>query len=187
MSKTTRFLGENMKNRLFVLSLAIAAFLMAGTAAKADPLSIVFNSPSQLTLPGNTLTFDVTVYNTDPANTIFLNSDSYNIDAPLTLDDGSSTFTTGFWAFAPLSLAPSSSSGDFELFTLTIPYGTPYGLYTGSFEILGGDTNSDQNVVGTADFDAYVTPEPSSLSLLGIGLFTGLLVLGGSLRRPLIG
>ena len=79
-------------------------------------------------------------------------------------------------------MAPSSSSGDFELFTVDIPNGTPVGLYAGSFEILGGGP-SDQNVVGTATFDVQITPEPGSLLLLATGLFA----LGVMARRKPLG
>jgi hypothetical protein len=116
------------------------------------------------------------LFNTDPTNTIYLNADSNNVDSPLTVDD------SGFFNNAPFSLAPSSSSGDFELFTVDIPNGTPVGLYTGSFEILGGGP-SDQNVVGTATFDVEITPDPGTLLLLG----TGLLALGFLAERKALG
>lgn len=163
-------------SKLLVLSLTMAGFLLAGTAAKADPISIVLDSPFQIGQPGTSVTFDATLFNTDPTNTIYLNADSNNVDSPLTVDD------SGFFNNAPFSLAPSSSSGDFELFTVDIPNGTPVGLYTGSFEILGGGP-SDQNVVGTATFDVEITPEPGTLLLLG----TGLLALGFLAERKALG
>jgi hypothetical protein len=141
----------------------MAAFLAAATVSRADALNLVFDAPYQFTTAGNTLTFDVTILNTDAVDTIYLNNDDANVDSPLTLDD------SGFFNNAPISLGPSTSSLDFELFTVTVPDGTPYGVYTGTFEILGGGP-SDDNEVGIATFDIQVTPEPTSLLLLLTGL-----------------
>jgi hypothetical protein len=148
---------------LLLLPLTIVAFLVAATAANADPLSITFDSPYQNVAQGGTVTFTVTVTNLDPTNTVYLNGDSFNLDAPLSLDD------SGFWDNSPLSLGPSSSSGDFELFTVSAPFDA-VGLYSGSFEILGGDPSDFTDVVGSANFNVNVTPEPSTLLLLGSGL-----------------
>lgn len=158
--------------RLLLPSIAMAAFLAAATAARADTLDLVLDAPYQLTPGGNTLTFDVTIYNTDAVDTIYLNSDNSNVDLPLTLDN------SGFFSNAPSSLGPSGSSVDFELFTVTVPEGTPYGVYTGTFEILGGGP-SDDNLLGTALFNVQVTPEPASLLLL----LTGLAALAGMRLR----
>jgi hypothetical protein len=165
-----------ISKNLLLLSLAAVAFLLAGTAAKADQLSITLDSPFQNTgTLGGTLTFTATVTNTDPTNTIYLNSESFNLDAPLTLD------ASGFWTNSPLSLGPLASSGDFELFTVDVPFGAPVGLYAGTFEILGGDPSDVTNVIGSVNFNVNVVPEPSSLSLAGIGI-VGLI---GTLRRKI--
>jgi hypothetical protein len=176
---------KSLKN-LLVFSLAVVGFLLAGTAAKADPLALNLDSPNQSGIDGQTLTFYGNITN-DSSGTIYLNSDSYNVDLPLTLDD------SGFVNNAPLSLDPGASSGDIELFAVTIPLGTANGLYLGnSFEILGGDPSDNTDVVGSAEFSVNVnnaptgegnsTPEPSSLVLL----LTGMAVLAGTLRRRLI-
>jgi hypothetical protein len=100
----------------------------------------------------------------------------------LTPDDG------GFFVNAPLNLDSGQSSDDILLFTMTAPaYGAGSNFYTGTYAIYGGYGDSDSNLLASENFNVQVTPEPSSLSLLGIGLLTGLVVLGGSLRRPLIG
>lgn len=182
MLQKSRVLEEKMKSLKNVLlpSLAIAAFLMTGAAAKADPLTITFDSPYQRGYGGETLTFSANVTNTDAVNTIDLNSYSYNLASPLGLDGNDY-----FLVYAPLWLDPSSSSGDFEMFTVFIQLGTPLGLYSGSFEILGGiDPTGDQDEVGTANFDVevYATPEPGSYLLFA----TGLLALGFLARRKLL-
>jgi hypothetical protein len=160
-------------------------FLLAGTAAKADPLLLSLDSPYQSGAAGQTLTFDVKITN-ELSDTVFLNGDFTYVDPPLTLDD------TGFWNNAPLSLDPGNSSIDFELFAVTIPLGTSNGPYTGYFQILGGSDGDASDVVGSADFSVNVnnavggeenlTPEPSSLVLL----LTGMAGFAGILRRRLI-
>jgi hypothetical protein len=158
-------------------SLTCAVLLAGGRPAKADPypLSLALDAAFQSGTPGETLTFNVDITNLDPVDTIYLNADSYNLDSPLSLDD------TGFFANAPFFLDPSTASGDFELFTVSIPIEAPLGIYTGSFEIVGGGPTDDTDVVGSADFDVDVTPEPSSLLLLA----TGLMVLGGLAKRKI--
>ena len=162
-----------------VLALTCAGLLLVGTAAKADPItycSLALDSPYQSGLEGQTLRFDVNITN-DSSDTVYLNGDFSYVDLPLTLND------EFFYANAPLSLDPGGSSGDFELLTVTIPLGTPVGLYTGYFQIDGGGGSSDDYLLGSADFDIdVVVPEPSSYLLFG----TGLAVLAGIIRRRLI-
>ena len=160
-----------------VLSLTVAVFMLAGRAAKADPLLLNFDSPYQSGVIGQTLTYDVTITN-NTSYTVYLNADSPSLDTLILNDE--------FDANAPLSLGSRESSGDLELFTVFIPFGTPSGLYTGTFEILGSSDPADYtSVAGSTTFyvnvlsSDNVVPEPSSYLLFG----SGLAWLAGAFRR----
>jgi hypothetical protein len=163
------------------MRLAVAALLTMGlssAAAYADTVNFTL-IPAYVTVAesGNNLvpgsfTFAATV--SAPSSNgaaVFLNGDSFNVTAPLTLDD------SDFFANFPLSLAPGTSfTGD--LFVLTIPPGTLAAAYQGTFTLLGGADPSANNPLGTVTFTAAPTPEPSSILLLltgmaGVALWAG--------------
>ena len=157
-------------SKTMVLPLIVAAFLVAGRAAKADTLlSIVLDNPSQnaangVPVAGGTeLTFSATIYNIGPW-TADLYGDSFTLE-PLTADitlDGSDLFSI------PEYLPSGENTGDVDLFTATIDSGTLPGDYAGVIDI----QNMYGTVIGSADFDITVaaTPEPDTIFLLGTGL-----------------
>lgn len=164
--------------KMVVLSLAIAGLLLASTAAKADPvITLTLDAPYQIGA-GPVFDFYGTITNADlnlDDPTVYLNGDGFPVlDSGLTADDD------GFYVNAPLNLDSGQSSGDILLFTMTAP---AYSFYTGTYAIYGGYGDSDSNLLAAENFNIEVTPEPSSLSLLGVGLFAGLVWLGGALRR----
>jgi hypothetical protein len=164
---------------LLLLSLTIACFLLAGAAAKADPLSIDLLVSYQYGVAGGVVAFDATVTN-NSARTVYLNGDSFYVDSPLSVDDSP-------YDSYPLTLGPGDSYTS-VLFNVDIPDATLPGLYTGDFDITGGHFNSNEEfTVGAADFNVDVTassvvPEPSSILLLGAGL----LVFGALAGRKLL-
>lgn len=159
---------------LLVFSFAIVAFLLAGSAAKADTV-LTLTDPYQSS-QGQLFTFDATVTNTG-TSTVYLSGDLFSGDfPPLTSDD------SAFNSF-PLSLDPGESYTG-ELFTITAPAYTlgSDNFYSGTISILGGADGSAQDTIASANFNVQVTPEPSSFLLFG----TGLLVLGSVAGRKLL-
>ena len=148
------------------LSLAVAAFLVAGTAAKADPLTIDLTAPYQ-SGGGNVFAFYGTITNTSDQS-VNLDGIDVNIGGVLTGDN------SACYSNCPLTLGAGDSYTGL-LFDIDVPTGATVGLYEGQFDITG----DDGGIVGDANFDVNVTPEPASYLLLG----TGLLGLGWAVRR----
>lgn len=160
---------KNWKSFL-AISLTAACVLLGSQAAKADTLTITLSSPFQNGVGGDVIEFDATVTN-DTSQTVYLNGDNMYVDGSLIVDD--SPYNS--W---PLTLGAGDSYTGL-LFNVDIADAAASGLYTGYFQITGGDDNSAGDTLGTADFDVNVTPEPGSFLLLG----TGLLLIGFVARR----
>lgn len=156
--------------------LVLTAALLLSVSAFADSVTITLASPYQVAVYNSTVSFTATVSAPSTnAAPIYLNGDSFNVDAPLTVDD------SGFFSF-PLFLNPGGSYTG-VLFTVYIPATTPMGNYYGYFQILGGSDGSQLNPISNvASFEINAIPEPGTMLLLG----TGGIALFGTLRRKLM-
>jgi hypothetical protein len=164
-----------MKTSLRTLKLAaIFATTLAtfGTAsAKADTITIAFDQPSQTASAGATLEFFGTITN-DTNSTIFLNSDDFNLQGL------SFTVNDQFFNTVPVSLAAGASSGEIELFDVTLsdPLQDAPGTYSGTYGFFGGasadaqDNLTSQSFSVTSAAATSPVPEPSTVYLLLSGL-----------------
>jgi len=147
---------------------APALLVLLSSCALADSIPITFASSLLNANPGQTVTFSATIAN-PLATIVFLNADNVNIAAPLTVDD------TKFVLNTPAFLAPGQSVTA-PIFDVKVPLGTPAGLYSGKFTVLGGSTPSELSNLGSAIFAVAVpVPEPHSLILLLTGTVVFLL------------
>jgi hypothetical protein len=151
---------------------AAPLLLVLSAGAFATPLTIAFaSSLIGVGQGGQTVTFSANLTNTTSA-TLFLNGDSLHVASPLIGND------TKFFLNAPLNLSAGVSSGTLQIFEITIPPGTPFGLYPGDFAVLGGASPSSFDPLGSAPFAVNVVPEPATCSML-----VGALLAGGAILR----
>ena len=157
-----------MKTLLCTLMLAA----LGSVAAKADTVTITFDQPTVSASAGDTFQVFGTITNTS-GSTVFLNGDSF------TVGGSSLSIVDQFFANVPISLASGGSSGDIELFDVTVsnPLLDAPGSYGISYTVLGGVDGTAQDVVGgpsksgvsisvTTKAGTSAVPEPASIYLL---------------------
>ncbi len=149
----------------------LAALLLASVAAHADSVTFTLNNPSQsVTAAGGTLTYSATVFApTTNSGSEDLNDLVFNLNPANTFTIDQSGFLNTF----PFTLTPGQSFTG-TLFTLMVPANSKSNSYVGGVQLYGGPSNT---ILGTQTFGVYVapaavavTPEPSSLLLLGTGM-----------------
>lgn len=155
-----------METKLTQLLLAVsvlAAFVIAPTAVRADPITFTLDD-SQSVIVGSPVTFFGTLSNGGQPPR-FINGLSFTFapGAPgsITVND------SAFFANVPAILAPNTTTGLVAFFDVTVSAG---GTYFGSVSVLGGDDAFANNTLATQDFSVTAVPEPATMLLLGSGL-----------------
>lgn len=149
----------------------LGVVLFARTA-HADQITVVLDQPVQSTHNNATTVNFFATITADPGNAgdVYLNSDSFSVDTPFSVDD------LGLFINFPWTVSPGQSFHD-VLFTVDMPGTQADGVYLGSFSILGGSDSAALDTLGSVNFEIDQTmltgvPEPSAFWLLGSGLLT---------------
>ena len=157
------------------LTLAAASALCAVPASAQLAVSFAAVSPVHSGAADQNATFTATFVN-HYSYPLYLTTDEFTgPDAPLTVDD--SAFLNTF----PLAASPHPiAAGDTvttDLFTVTVPAGTPTGGFDGTFYLFGGrDLTDTTDALSATKFhvDVQAVPEASSVVSLGLLLALGM-------------
>jgi hypothetical protein len=162
------------------IRLLTALLLLAPFGAQAD-LLLSLDTPDLSGLAGDVLSFTGVITNPDldPTNMVYLNSFDLNFAGDDFTIDGTDDFNN-----VPFFLTGGATSGDIELFTVSIdnPLIDSPGTWDGVYTLVGGGDANAQDILGLVDFSVTTlsssTPEPSAFVLCGLGI-----VLPGVRRR----
>lgn len=161
----------------------IAAVLLVANTASAMPITLTLGSSLLFGQPGTTVTFVGTV--TDIGNSpTFLNGDTATVAPPLLPDD------LPFFLNFPATLNPLQVVTA-PILSVGIPLTASVGLYSGSFELLGGTTPVSQDTLATQTFAIQVqaaAPQPVPEPITAVLLLCGgtVAALRHSRRRPVV-
>lgn len=158
-------------NQILIAAVALAVFALIPAAIKADPVTVVGQGTVTIAQGGSS-GFNASVTNGGPP-TIFLNQLGITFGGP----SGITFSTAPFFANTPASLGPGETTGLVNFFNIMVDASVGVGVYSGTFTVQGGPTDSDLNELGTAPFTINVVagggqavPEPASMFLLVTGL-----------------
>jgi len=156
--------------QLLIAMTVLAVLVMLPAAVQADPITLTLDI-THTVAQGGSVTYNGTLSNGGtPAR--FINNVSLTFGGPASV-----TFdVSAFFSTVPAELNPGQTvTGAF--FTAMAGILTTPGTYIGSFSVLGGDNDTEENLLATQEFTLIVVPggqdpipEPATMLLLGSGL-----------------
>ncbi len=155
-----------MIRKSIIITFIAAGALLVSPAAFCDSITIMLDNVSTFAaLPSQTVSFAGTLTGGDTQH--YLNGASFTIPDAMTGD------VLPFLLNFP-SLLDAGESKYGTLFDITINADAVPGTYYGYFNVLGGETSSDFDLIGTAPFSVAVgnapaVPEPATAILLASG------------------
>jgi PEP-CTERM motif len=163
-----------MKRKLLFTLFTLLLTMSFSSAARADDFDLYYNlfNPAQTGNPGDTLSFTADLADTSDDDFLFITTDAFSLQGPITIDD------TGLFTNFDLFMFPDEEDIG-VLFTITLPSDIPTGTYLGTFSLFGGFGFGDDGPIGSQNFsittvnnniNTNTVPEPSTLFLLGTGL-----------------
>ena len=176
-------------NKITILTLALGALLLSGSAAKADEITVSITPSTQTVVAGDTtpLDFYATITDTDPLGSNPLYVYGYEVttasgpSAALSNSWDDSGFYANFW-----EIDPQQSITNQLIFAVTVSDPTtPAGLDIFGIQFTGDPQGDLLDPTNAAFFSINVTspvPEPSSLLLM----VSGLAGLAAAARRKLL-
>jgi hypothetical protein len=160
------------KFKQLLIAMCTLAFLaILPAAVKADPITLTLD-PTHSVAQGSSVTYFGSLSN-EGAPGRFINSVSLTYTGPAGITFNDSAFFTN----TPSFLGSGATTGVVSFFDVFADLLIPPGSYVGSFAVLGGVDDQDQNILATQEFTINVTtggqnpiPEPASMLLLASGL-----------------
>ena len=155
--------------QLLIAMFTLAFLAILPAAVKADPITLTLD-PTHSVAQGSSVTYSGSLSNGGLPGR-FINAVSLTLPPGITFND------SAFFTNVPAFLGSGATTGVVSFFDVFADLLIPPGNYIGSFSVLGGDDDQDQNILATQEFTIMVTPggqnpipEPASMLLLASGL-----------------